>query len=321
MNNDWRLLFPRLDASFKEGPVPEKYYTQNIPAVRIPWLSFGEIVINAANQYNAKLLMDVKPLWQFREEDYVDVPESNLLIPHKEFHNFKVPGKRNFYYMQSVIPTLFSIDTKGWAGNLSVLPYRKTYDKFKHWDWFVERINRNESKFEQPSASQGEIEPGYALFICQLPHDQTIQFHSCWSVSEALWDTIQSCKAIGKRLVVKGHPVNPASMEILKRIVQESNSDLITWVDDISIHTAIKNASHCITVNSGSGIEVILHKKPLFAYGKAEYSEVAFHGILPHFLNMSSVDEYDYRCFIESYVDSLYDVNDPTTFEKLFKQP
>lgn len=317
MNNDWLLLFPRLDCTFKEGPVPETYSHANVPPVRYPWNDFALNVVMTA----PSLRVENKALWQFKEEDYVDVPETNLLIPHKEFHNFKVPGKNCMYYMQTVVPHLFSIDRKGWGGNLSVIPYRQAHTKFQHWDWMVERVENNISKFDQPSASKNELEPGYALFICQLPHDQTIQFHSNTSVEDALKATIMTCIEQKKRLVVKGHPINPASMEVLRAIVHPITHQYpyITWVDNISIHTALKGATHVFTVNSGSGIEAILHKKPIFTFGKAEYSEVAFQGSVSQFLEMASVDEYDYRNFIESYVNSLYNTRDPETFRKLYQ--
>ncbi len=307
---------PRLDVSFKEGDVPEK--RGPIIPIREHWNNFAVNVINAA--YRADILLDIeeKPLWQFNEEDYQNHRADTILVPHKEIFNFIVPGKRTLFYMQSVIPHLFSIDSKGWAGNLSILPFREDHSTFKHWEPMKERIKNNISKFDQPE-KKSDFEPGYVLFLCQIPHDQTIIYHSQVSVYAALEETINVCKALKKRLVVKGHPVNPASMETLRRLVENEKNKNIIWVDDISIHSLIENSGYCVTVNSGSGIEVILHEKPIYAFGNAEYSELVPRINFQEWLDMGwQVDLYDYMNFIESYVNAMYDTTKPETFDKLF---
>jgi hypothetical protein len=48
------------------------------------------------------------------------------------------------------------------------------------------RINSNTSKFDQPNRVFPNTIKNYIFFPCQLPHDETIQYHSKVSVEDAL---------------------------------------------------------------------------------------------------------------------------------------
>ena len=90
-------------------------------------------------------------------------------------------------------------------------------------------------------------------------HDETIQFHSDVSVEASLEALIKSIYCFPNlALVIKGHPVNPSSMQSLKNIFDESkikDANLkkrqIYWIDDISIHQLLESCMAVFTVNSG----------------------------------------------------------------------
>ena len=44
---------------------------------------------------------------------------------------------------------------------------------------------------------------------------------------------------------------------------------------DLSIHDLIAAAEIVVTVNSGVGMETVLHQKPVYAFGRANYSEIS----------------------------------------------
>ena len=82
--------------------------------------------------------------------------------------------------------------------------------KSRHiFDKLASRITQNISKFKQPSFQSIELPDKFILFPCQLPHDETIRYHSDVSVEKALSAVIlaikenQSCS-----LIIKGHPAN-----------------------------------------------------------------------------------------------------------------
>ncbi len=142
------------------------------------------------------------------------------------------------------------------------------------WKLFGElqaRIANNVSLFDQPE--QREVgEPGYLLFVCQLPHDETIQFHSDVRVETALATVLAYAEATRQRVVVKGHPVNRGAMGPLREATKACRAAI--WAETASIHSCLAGASTVYLVNSGVGFEAMLHDKPIVRFGEAEYSNV-----------------------------------------------
>lgn len=318
-----RILYlaPRLDVPFKYfGPVSDE--RGPITPLRQNWIKFTDMLIEFCKQKKWHLDIEEKPLWAFREDEYNNNNYDYLIIPHKEKHNFNPIGKAtNLYLMQAPFPEYFSLDTNGWAGNLSYL--NNLYDAWgngieskKIWDKLRSRVLSNISKFEQPTKQIDQED--FVLFICQLPHDETIKYHSTVSVEGALHETIHHCGTMGRQLVVKGHPANPDSMKTLKEMTNNSRN---IWVEDVSIHSCIKKSSHCVTVNSGAGMEVIMHKKPVFTFGVSEYDSVAHKRSLFDFLiTEKDVDEELYKRFIFNYMMELIDPSNIHSYHYVFSR-
>ena len=78
------------------------------------------------------------------------------------------------YFMQMVIPNIFSIDAHGWGATAESFPHSsKRQCKQRYFELLRTRINSNKSKFSQPEYKRTNLEPGY-FFPCQLPHDETM---------------------------------------------------------------------------------------------------------------------------------------------------
>ena len=85
--------------------------------------------------------------------------------------------------------------------------------------------------------------------------------------------TIDVCQELGLQVIVKGHPVNPGSMVPLKKIT--NRYDNAVWMENINIYDILPKAKAVVMVNSGTGMESLLHHKPVIMFGRAEYSCVA----------------------------------------------
>ena len=278
------LLAPRLDCMFKKGPVP--FEIGSIAPIRKHWRNFIERVISEySNRTDVSFKVLELPLWQFTPELVNELKPDIVFIPHKEAHSFPVENCEVYYYMQTAFPWMFSVDRKGWGAGSSKYPFDRKYigtaeDAHNGADIFnmlQNRMNDNQSKFEQPiyqSSEKINLPDDYAFFPCQIPHDETIKFHSDVTVEEALEVTCTATQEIGMNLVVKGHPVNPGSMQSLKEIVK--NYPHVTWYDDVSIHQLIQTARCTVTVNSGVGFESLLHKVPVVTFGRSEYDCVTY---------------------------------------------
>lgn len=243
------MLKPRLDIAFKSKNrrAPRKPLSE----IRQHWQHFIDYYATKHDlEVIEYLLTEITPKIAARYD--------NPYVPHRGERD----GYKNcMFYMQTVFPHIFSVDRTGWGGDLSFLPVgtEPCEDVFPE---FQRRIDRNESFFWQPPRQ--DLEPFDIFFACQLPHDLNVVQQSDTGVHEALDQTLRFAKQHGLRVVAKGHPIQGNS----------AYSGACQW-SDASIHDLISAASAVVTVNSGVGMESVLHETPVYAFGKANYSEVA----------------------------------------------
>jgi hypothetical protein len=321
------ILKPRLDVMFKQGPVPKERGA--IEPIRQHWKKFVDDLANEHEERGDVVKVLELPNWQFTPDIVEKLKPSRVYIPHKQSHQFPVNKKYDpHYYMQMVFPWLFQIDSQGWGPDSSVHPIKPwstsdtslgdLYGKLR------DRQIAGESKFDQPRMD-GFSGPAtwehhdYVFFPCQIPHDETIRFHSKVSVAEALQATVDYCKLSSIELIIKGHPVNPGSMEELREIGKG-----YLWADNVNINSLLAQSSCCVMVNSGVGMEAILHGKPVVIFGDADYISVV-HQVPRLDATVDTIDSAlgtipdigAYRGFINSYFDIMYDTTDPASFRKL----
>ena len=316
------IFAPRLDCSFKEGPYSASFTgpfgTPN-HTLREHWERFLILLGNIHESFGDEVTYIIKPLWKMSPSDVEGMGYDRIYIPHKHKFQFDCgPGSR--YYMQMVIPNIFSIDEEGWCAGASTYPIVPNPMFSGKFCSLRSRIWDNQSKFPQPPRDASFVEENYILFLCQIPHDETIKIHSDISVADALRNTLKLGKKLDKKVIVKGHPINPASMTALKKIVEEENGPI--WVDNMNLHQLIEQCDFVATVNSGSGLEALLHHKRVLAFGRADYD-----GCLNVFSSPDEIElaikqglthnPYDDVKFIETWYQNHYDVNFLPSFEKL----
>jgi hypothetical protein len=265
---------PRLDCSFKKGPVPSEVGPPRGP-LRAGYARFLDGLAAYHDGLGDVVTVETRPLWQFELDDMQAASgvHDTFYFPHKLRPQFPI-GANALYYKLAPLSDYMTVDPAGWGASLSFLPLPivtnaaavQTFDRLR------QMIDRNESKIEQPAAGPPPVPEAYALFVCQVPHDEAILFHSRVSVESALASAIAYAEHRDITLVVKGHPANPKSMVPLKALADASNRAV--WVDDISIHTCLAGADRVLLVNSGVGMEAMLHGKPVIRFGRAEYDAV-----------------------------------------------
>ena len=210
------ILAPRLDCMFKEGPVPEVEGPPNDP-IRVHWANLVKRLTEDHEEKGDTVEILKKPLWQFTPEEVCALKPDLAYIPHKEAHSFPIPDIENIdvrYYHQTVFPWRFYIDKEGWAGGASVtgedIMNMGTSSSY-NYDQLRKYTLSGGTKFAQPTERKElpeYVPESYVLFPCQIPHDETIKYHSKVSVEQALGYTIYQCRQEKKFLIVKGHPVS-----------------------------------------------------------------------------------------------------------------
>lgn len=312
-----RILFlaPRLDVPFKNlGPVPNE--RGPIEPIRQHWARFiDQWCALYNNSDNDTVIRIERPLWQFTPKETETIVRTHnidrVFVPHREAWSFPIENAETFYYMQTVFPWRFYVDPLGYAGGSTMMDTDFSQgDENSGWfDNLRTYALSGRSKFAQPSQGRWKGPGEYAVFTCQLPHDHTILHHSKVSVEEALYQTCEETKKAGLILVIKGHPINPAAMAPLKGICYKYTHTL--WIDNASIHDVLSQAHSVVTVNSGTGMEALLHKKPVATFGRAEYNCVAYdanQGLQKFFVN-PQFNEVAVKKFFDIWCNMTYDTN------------
>ena len=313
------ILKPRLDCMFKKGHVPDK--VGPTPPHRQPFENFVNQVVEEYSFRGDETWVVEKPLWQMSPDDVREIDADITFVPHKENHNFPCGDKKVLYYMQMVIPEYFSVNKTGWLAGATYAPLdpKDGDENAKCFDTLSHRSKVNKSKFDQPKRLYEQFpHRDYILFPCQIPHDETIKYHSKISVEQALNCVISYCEQTNTKLIVKGHPVNPGSMEPLRLLTVSSS--VTEYITEGSIFDFIDYAKTVCVVNSGTGFESILMNKPVVMFGNAEYDKVVNKANLENYMEVihnASYDSTQYRKFVNRWTTIMYNTNDSISFRKL----
>ena len=337
MNVD--IYMPRCDVTFKKGPIPQK--RGPVQPVKQYWQKFVSLLKCRHDELGHKTRVIEIPLWKLTPEkvDVYSKGSSLIYIPHKMVENW-INDERVLFYMQMVIPSIFSIDPKGWCASASAYPIRPHKDSEQSpsngFDLLSRRIFSNETKFAQPSAeSRLPYSDDYLFFPCQIPHDETIKYHSPVTVEQALSTVIKFAQMSGQKLIIKGHPANHEAMRSLKLVyvnemfesMNKGEPPVCAWIDRANIHTLLSHSKAVFTVNSGVGFEAILHQKPVFTFGRADYDYIStslqgspsevISFLYAQFNEKLKVSLGEYKGFVNAWYQTHYDCNDSTTFLKI----
>ena len=327
----------------KFGVTPVSKVSANLQPIRVNWFNFIEALKKRHLNLGHQIRVFELPLWQITPDVVGSTSQAadRIYIPHKMRENWWLDS-RIHYYMQMVIPNVFSIDSHGWGASAASFPIQPDGNSESGvFEMLCDRIKINKSKFAQPGYRKPDLEQGYVFFPCQLPHDETIKYHSDVEVSDALRFTMEWVKdfnlsATGKinprSIIVKGHPANPSSMAPLRKVFNEmlpEMNDRAHWIDNMSIHQLIAGARVVVTVNSGVGLEAILHGKSIFTFGRSDYDAVTqkCNGNLltnktaaleKSYRKINQADMINYRKFVDAWYNTHYDYRNLKTFDKIF---
>jgi hypothetical protein len=314
------ILSPRLDVMFKEGPVPQE--RGPIPEIRVHWANFVNCVAEEHRSRGDSVKVLELPLWQFKPElvENTDI----VYVPHRERRAFPIrDGIEARYYMQTVFPWRFYVDSMGWAGGASIYPAYDFINRSPKNDHYYDDLRKyaleNGSKFKQPSFRNFNMPEDFVFFPCQIPHDETIKYHSSVTVETALEATLSVCKEMNKPVLVKGHPVNPGSMAPLRKICTKYANAI--WLEDVSIHEIIPKARVIVVVNSGTGMESLLHSKPVITFGRCEYDVVTMNAggmeELKTMITLPRFNQGQVKKFFNNWCEWTYNTHLQTDFNKL----
>jgi len=282
------ILKPRLDIPFKQFGMTIKN-SVNEP-IRKHWQNF----VHKLAGTDENTLVVESPRWMFNSEIEQYFPIAKMYVPHVEKHNW---GGRDstMFYMQTVFPELFTIDPEGWAGGAKYVSSFNDNDSYEEESFITMQKRLGQGKFahlQTDNTPWNKIDDKYIIVPLQLPHDETIKYHSDFSVEQFVTSMCEMAQYEDvPQILFKGHPINLASMEPLKKIV-ESGYKNVVYVDNGNFNELVKKSRAMFVLNGGSGQEAMLHEKPVVCFGRCDYAPAVIQGDVE--------DPYQaYKCMLE----------------------
>lgn len=134
-------------------------------------------------------------------------------------------------------------------------------------------LSSNISKYAQKGmGGETALPEDYVFVALQMINDRT-QAMARVPMLDMLDIVIRRFRGTGTKVVVKRHPkcTSPLVAERLRQLLDAG--EIVPG--DMSIHTLIANSRAVCTVNSGVGSESIIHMKPVYLFGAADYNCIA----------------------------------------------
>lgn len=204
--------------------------------------------------------------------------ELSFDMPSFSYHTIS-DNKDALHFKETDRPSRFSFDTGGYAGwssfasttieemKLTEIDSDEALRFFRAEQDLI--ISGNVSKYAQLDRKIKETLPKSFVFVAlQVPGDavQALAYTTPFAMLEEVIDT---CRLHDLKIVVKRHPQDKNAQ--LSRFLQRLESAGEVTVATGSIHNLIERSSAVCVLNSGVGAEALLHEKPVFVFGKADY--------------------------------------------------
>jgi hypothetical protein len=188
-----------------------------------------------------------------------------------------------FRIKEAPIRPFYSIDPAGYAGwseiarrslyhagvdKLSIADARRTIASCRN-EFCISR----KSKYPQKTESSGKLPERFVFLPLQVLNDSVSNL-SFFSGLELLAAAAAQAEQLRLHLVVKRHPFcRSFAVESLLRVLSEKNEFFA--VSDDNVHDLIERCHSVVTVNSGVGMEALIHGKPVYCTGQSEWAAAA----------------------------------------------
>jgi hypothetical protein len=222
--------------------------------------------------------IDYAVVSRLRTHGFIDVP-----VPSFSYHTIS-HGSQGLHFKETDRPSLFSFDCRGYAGwsefsNMSLEQLRAADVDPRAATTFFEDdkqriIGGNLSKYRQAAVSDSDPLPENYIFLAlQLIGDAVSQL-AYLSLFEMVEEVVRTAETKSLSVVIKRHPLctTPEVSRFISKLVTDGRAIQVYS----SIHAIIPKALAVCVINSGVGAEALLHEKPVYVFGRADYMAGCF---------------------------------------------
>ncbi|CAA0092930.1 Uncharacterised protein [Halioglobus japonicus] len=192
----------------------------------------------------------------------------------------------NIRIKESAFPEYLTVDSTGFSGWHSVANLSKsTINEFlesasddeveaTYQKMYRDLVQSNSSKYKQNQTDANPISTRGEFFFLALQVTSDVVAELAYiDTSNLLKYSSEIAERHQIKLVIKRHP-RCTSIKI-KELLEALHDSKYVEITDASIHAVLPACKAVITVNSGVGMEALLHLKSIICTGRSEYSYIA----------------------------------------------
>lgn len=278
-------------------------------------------------------LYHVEEKLQFSWRTIKEPPGTQLVI---SYHT-RGPGQRNLRIKESAFSNYLTMDPTGFSGwhtvaeldhdrlrqfiaSIPGAAMEQTYHELRS-----ELVQGNVSKYHQREQCEQSLDTKGDFYFVALQVANDIVAELAYIDT---YNLLISVAEIAERqripLVVKRHP-KCTSIKI-KQLLKSLEGHPYVEISDASIHAIIPACKAVITVNSGVGMEALLHLKDVISTGKSEYACIAKTArskleLEQHMLNFSPTEPDKIKAFLHYYAsEHLYRYDDSNKLHQFWQR-
>lgn len=227
---------------------------------------------------------------------YLKENDDFVLVPRHQWNwrkcNPKIPGSRVISYhthdeynqhhmhiQEAALAGRCTVDYQGFAGYSSLathfLPIELSTVESSQMELeenaellAVKYIHGNISKYEQDEKRE-VFEGDYVFVALQIPTDVVASLAYISGVN-LVRTVAEFYEGTSTKVIVKRHPY--CNSKTIQSTLEELNIANKIQISTASVHDLISGAKTVFTVNSGVGLEALLHKKPVVVTGSCDYA-------------------------------------------------
>lgn len=202
-------------------------------------------------------------------------------LPVLSYHSVSLNGRPGLHFKEAAIPGFFSIDPSGFSGWAS-------WHRDARFDTIAEEdakafhhalhdlvVRTRRTKYRQ--TGNGPVPDGrFVLLALQVPDDAVSQ-HARLRPEETLDMLLDHYAGSDTAVVVKRHPYDVTEGTKAMLDARRARHPHLV-VTTAPIHTLLERAGIVVTVNSGVGVEALVHLKQVISTGASDYA-AATHAV------------------------------------------
>lgn len=205
------------------------------------------------------------------------IDKNKIYLSYHSYSSRKHPNIWHVHTSGSV--GYFTVDSLGYSSFSDVAKSSHYFEDSQKVDlntateWFdsfsKKYIEEDMSRCYQSNHPPLELNEPYVFIAGQLSYDSVIKSHSNVNGQQYYNKIAETFGNKGYRVVFKHHPATYISGNKSNQFYVPKHPSVIET--KASIHSAIKKADAVFVMNSGVGLEALLHKKHVFTGGNCDY--------------------------------------------------